>query len=359
MKKLSFLFCITIIAVLTLSLCVACTGEPTEPTEPTQPTEPTEPEQPTDQIVLRLTMAQPPMDPIAEQTMLVAEKFNERANGSYVIEVYPAEQLAKYAETMDAVRTGAIEMANIGWGGFANNWITLTAAEMPFLYDSIEANAEVVASLPDILDEGFQANLNVKPLACHHVETIEIIGNKSIQTLDDWKGVKIAGATYYGPEFAKVIGAAPVFVAYPEFYSSLEKGVVDAVFDSPTFTIMGKVYEVIDYQTVCQALGSSHGFLINLDIWNDMPEDIQSILMEESKAGAAAISDIMVDMYYAHLEEAANNGVEQFFISKEERDKWAEHCSSFLAEQEEIMGPTFEQIKQAADAANAKYPYQY
>jgi hypothetical protein len=90
-----------------------------------------------------------------------------------------------------------------------------------------------------------------------------------------------------------------------------------------------------------------------------MPEDIQSILMEESKAGAAAISDIMVDMYYAHLEEAANNGVEQFFIPKEERDRWAEHCSSFLIEQTEIMGPTFEQIKQAADEANAKYPYQY
>lgn len=356
MKKLSFLFCITIIAVLTLSLCVACTGEPTEPT---QPTKPTEPEQPTDQIVLRLTMAQPPMDPIAEQTVVMAEKFNERAGGAYVIEVYPAEQLAKYPESMDAVRTGAVEMGNIGWGGFANSWIELTAAEMPFLYDSVEANAEVVAALPEILDEGFQANLNVKPLSCHHVETIEVIGNKPIQTLDDWKGVKIAGATYYGPELAQAIGAAPVFVSYPEFYQSLEKNVVDAVFDTPTFTIIGKVFEVIDYQTISQALGSSHGFLINLDVWNDMPADIQGILLEESKAGAAAISEIMIGMYYAHLEEAANVGVEQFFIHKAERDKWIEKCGPFIAEQEAIMGELGQQIKAAAEAANAKFPYKY
>jgi TRAP-type C4-dicarboxylate transport system substrate-binding protein len=356
MKKLTFLFCITIILVLSFSIGISCTSEPAEPTEPTQPTEPTEP---TEAVTLRLTMAQPPMDPIAEQTMAMAEKFNERAGGSYVIEVYPAEQLAKYPESMDAIRTGAVEMGNIGWGGFANSWITLTAAEMPFLYDSVEANAEVVAALPDILDEGFQANLNVKPLGCHHVETIEIIGNKAIQTLDDWEGVKMAGATYYGPELAKVMGAAPVFVSYPEFYTSLEKGVVDAVFDSPTFTIIAKVFEVIDYQTVCQALGSSHGILINLDVWNDMPADIQAILAEEAKAGAAAISDIMIDMYYTHLDEAAANGVEQFYIPKEERDRWIEHCSSFLAEQEEAMGPVFQQIKAAADEANAKFPYQY
>ena len=356
MKKLTFLFCITIILVLSFSLCISCTNEPTEPTQPSQPTEPSKP---AETVTLRLTMVQPPMDPIAEQTMLMAEKFNERAGGSYVIEVYPAEQLAKYPESMDVIRTGAVEMGNIGWGGFANSWITLTAAEMPFLYDSVEANAEVVAELPEILDEGFQANLNIKPLACHHVEAIEIIGNKPIQTLGDWKGVKIAGATYYGPELAQVMGAAPVFVSYPEFYTSLEKGVVDAVFDAPTFTIIGKVFEVIKYQTICQALGTSHGFLINLDVWNDMPADIQNILMEESKAAAASISDIMAGLYYTHLDEIASNGIEQFYIPKTERDRWIEQCSSFIAEQEDAMGPMFDQIKQAAMAANKKFPYKY
>ncbi|MEJ2738649.1 MAG: hypothetical protein P8105_02230, partial [Dehalococcoidia bacterium] len=103
MKKLSFLFCIIIITILTLSLCVACSGGPAEPTEPTQPTES---EQPAEQVVLRLTLVQPPMDPIGAETIAMGERFNERAGDAYKIEVYPAEQLAKYTETMDAVRTG-------------------------------------------------------------------------------------------------------------------------------------------------------------------------------------------------------------------------------------------------------------
>ena len=177
--------------------------------------------------------------------------------------------------------------------------------------------------------------------------------------MGDWKGVKIAGATYYGPELANVMGAAPVFVSYPEFFSSLEKGVVDAVFDAPTFNIISKSYEVIKYQTICMALGTSHGFLINLDIWNDMPPDIQGILMEESKMTAGIISEIMAGLYYTHIEEVGNMGIEQFFIPKAERDKWIEKCAPFIAEQEEIMGPMFQQIKQAAMEANKKYPYKY
>jgi TRAP-type C4-dicarboxylate transport system substrate-binding protein len=359
LKKLSYLFCILIISLLSFSLLISCSSGSTEPGQSTEPTQPSTTEKPAKTVTLRLTMAQPPMDPIATETMAMAEKFNERAGGSYVIEVYPAEQLAKYPETMDAVRTGAVEMADIGWGGFANSMITLTAAEMPFLYDSVEANAEVVAALPEILDEDFKQNLNIKALACHHVEGIELVGNKPVKELADWKNVKMAGATYYGPELAKVLGAAPVFVSYTEFYTSLQKGVVDAVFDSPTFTINGKVFEVIKYQTISMALGSSHGFIINLDLWNDMPSDIQTILSEETKAAAASISDIMAGLYYTHIEEIGKTGVEQFFIPAAERAKWKEALSSFNAEQEKLMGDIMPKIKQLAEEANKNHPYPY
>ncbi len=359
MKKISYLFCVLIISLLSFSILVSCSPGSTEPSQPTQPTQPGTPEQPAKAVTLRMTMVQPPMDVIAVETMKMAERFNERAGGKYIIEVYPAEQLAKYAETMDAVRTGAIEMAEIGWGGFANSLITLTAAEMPFLYDSVEANAEVVSALPEILDEDFQKNLNIKPLACHHVEGIEVIGNKPIETLDDWKGVKMAGATYYGPELAKVMGAAPVFIAYPEFYTSLEKGVVDAVFDAPTFTIISKSFEVIKYQTICMALGSSHGYVINLDLWNKMPADIQSILLEETKATAATLNEIMAGLYYDHIKEIGDQGITQFFIPKAERDKWKEKVSPFNQEQEKLMGDIMPKIKQLAEEANKNHPYPY
>ena len=356
MKKLSFLFCIIIITILTLSLCVACSGGPAEPTEPTQPTES---EQPAEQVVLRLTLVQPPMDPIGAETIAMGERFNERAGDAYKIEVYPAEQLAKYTETMDAVRTGAVEMANIGLGGFANSLITLTAAEIPFLYNTPEANAEVVAQLPEILDEELQTNLNVKPLGVFQPEPIEIVSNKSVRTLDDWKGLNVAGATYYGPELVKVLGGSPVFVPFPDFYSSLEKGVVDAILDAPSFTVTGKIYEVATYQTFSMALGSSHGFIVNVDVWNAMPAEIQDILMDEAKTAAANLNQTMLDMFYSDSEFCAEQGIEQYFLPKAERDKWIEKASSFIAEQEALMGDIGQQIKQLANEANEKYPYPY
>jgi TRAP-type C4-dicarboxylate transport system substrate-binding protein len=314
---------------------------------------------PQETVTLRMTIVQPPQDVIAAECVNMADRFNERAGGAYVLEVYPAEQLAKYTETMDAVRTGAIEMANIGWGGFANSLFVLTAAEIPFMYDSVEANAEVARLLPEVLDEQFQTNLNIKPLACHHTGAIEVATNKPIETLEDWQGVKIAGSTYYGPEVAEVLGAAPVFVAYPEFYTSLQKGVVDAVLDVPTFTVIGKIYEVIKYETIFCGIGTSHGIIINLDVWNSMPKNMQDILEEEAKKTGDTINEAMIGQYYANIDELGNLGIEQSFITAAERDRWKAEASSWIEEQEVAMGDIGQEIKQLAGEANQKHPYPY
>ncbi|MEJ2738650.1 MAG: TRAP transporter substrate-binding protein DctP, partial [Dehalococcoidia bacterium] len=209
------------------------------------------------------------------------------------------------------------------------------------------------------LDEELQTNLNVKPLGVFQPEPIEIVSNKSVRTLDDWKGLNVAGATYYGPELVKVLGGSPVFVPFPDFYSSLEKGVVDAILDAPSFTVTGKIYEVATYQTFSMALGSSHGFIVNVDVWNAMPAEIQDILMDEAKTAAANLNQTMLDMFYSDSEFCAEQGIEQYFLPKAERDKWIEKASSFIAEQEALMGDIGQQIKQLANEANEKYPYPY
>ena len=349
---------------LLLAISLIAIGCPTTPPETTTPpttapptTAPPEEEAP---VILRLTIVQPPQDHIAIGTQKMADRFNERAEG-YRIEVYPAEQLVKYMETMDAVRTGAVEMANIGMGGFASvmNMPLLGVGEIPLLYDSIEANAEVVAQLPELLDEQFQAHLNAKPLGIFTPGPMELISTKPVRTLDDWKGIKLAAATYYGPEVAQRLGAGTVSIPFPDFYSSLQKGVIDGIWDSPSFTVIAKLYEVTQYQTISCILPGAHGFTINLDVWNKMPEEIQDILVEEAKRAANELNETTIGSYYSAFEVLAEEGMEQYYLPKEERDKWEEVLSPYIDDELSKMGEIGQEVKQLADEANKKYPYPY
>jgi TRAP-type C4-dicarboxylate transport system substrate-binding protein len=272
MKKSFSLVSILVILVLSNGILIAACNTPSGTT--TQPTQPTQ-----KQIVLRATMAQPPMDAVDTETIKMAERYNARAGGQYKIEVYPGEQLAKYPESLDIVKSGLVEMANTGWGYFSNTLPILRAAETPFLFNCPESNAAVAAVLPGLYYAECQKIFNQKPLADFNVKPIELVSNKPIKVLADWKGITMAGATYHGPELVKVLDATPVFVPYPDFYTLIQKGVVDAMQDASAFTYISKIYEVAKYQTLFCGLGSSHGFTINLDVWNKMPKNVQDILV--------------------------------------------------------------------------------
>ena len=74
-------------------------------------------------VILRLVEPAPANDwPLAYKDMEFAKRFNERAKGEYKMEVFAGGALAKLPEYFDAVRVGAVEMADGPWGmyGFAD-----------------------------------------------------------------------------------------------------------------------------------------------------------------------------------------------------------------------------------------------
>jgi TRAP-type C4-dicarboxylate transport system substrate-binding protein len=343
MKRLSVLLAVSIVTLLIISLVVSCGGPKSE--EP---------------VVLRMTLAQPPQDNIPLMCQAAADRFNERVGGTYIMEVYPAEQLCKYAESLDAVRTGAVEMMNIGMGGFAGTLPEVTTGELPFLYESVEANAAAQEGMIALYDQAFQEKVNQKCLASHTVCAMELISKRPVKTLEDWDGLLVACSSVPGTAMVEAFGGSAVFIPFPEVYSAMEKAVVDATLQVPEFTLIaGKLYEVGSYFTSFYALGSVHGATINLDVWNKMPKSTQDILLEEIKAAFATLNEEKAATYYQFIEEIANKGVEVYNLPKAERDKWKDLTRPYVDEQKAALGEIAQKAQQIADEVNSKYPYPY
>jgi TRAP-type C4-dicarboxylate transport system substrate-binding protein len=339
-KRLSILLAVLVIILLVSSLGISCAPKPKEA------------------VTLRLTMAQPGGDdPAFLSTSGMAEKFNERAGGEYIIKVYPAETLVKMMETIDAVRTGAVEMANVAWGAFGGLDPRIGSCELPFLYNNVRANAAAQEPTLELYSSVFEEKFNQKALGSFTVCALELISTRPVKTLEDWKGLLVGTISPITAAMTERLGGSSVVIVWTEAYTNLEKGVIDATTQGTTWMIVGRLTDVAKYATLFYGVPTSHGYTINLDVWNAMPERIQDILLEETKRAAGEYNE--VNIQFAEVDHPAQLkalGVDIYTLPKAERDRWKAAVQPYLDEQLAALGEFGQELKQIADEINRQYP---
>jgi TRAP-type C4-dicarboxylate transport system substrate-binding protein len=82
-------------------------------------------------------------------------------------------------------------------------------------------------------------------------------------------------------DFIRGMGGEPVFLGPAEIYTGLERGFVDAAVTAALLAAPDRLFEVADYMS-----GPVIGFgytnnVINKDVWNKIPTDLQQIIVEE------------------------------------------------------------------------------
>ena len=132
------------------------------------------------EVVLRMVIPAPPGDyPLTVKDDELAKRFNERAKGEYRMEIHAGGALAKIPEYFDAVRVGAVEMADVSWGIFGFLDPRFSALEAPFLVDSLEGSIYVSKRVLPLHDAIFQEKFNAKALGMFSVDGIVLVGTKA------------------------------------------------------------------------------------------------------------------------------------------------------------------------------------
>jgi len=102
---------------------------------------------------------------------------------------------------------------------------------------------------------------------------------KMVKTLDDVKGMKLAGSSVSHASTISALGGNPVKMVEGEVFTALERGMVDGRLHAWDSAVVWKGMEVTKYRT-----GNVNGplnlmlILMNRDSWNKLPADIQNIM---------------------------------------------------------------------------------
>lgn len=218
----------------------------------------------------------------------VADQITAMSDGSLTVKLYAAGELVPAMQSFDAVSSGSADMyhgADYYWQGKhkAYNFFTavpfgLTAAEM-----DAWLNFGGGQELWDELGKGF----GVKGFACGNTG-VQMGGwfNKEINTLEDYKGLKIR-MPGLGGEVLRRIGAAAVTLPGGEIFPSLQSGAIDATeWVGPWNDLAFGFYKVTKYYYYpgFHEPGSTLSMGMNWGIWDSLSADHKAIVANACQA---------------------------------------------------------------------------
>jgi len=117
-----------------------------------------------------------------------------------------------------------------------------------------------------------RATANIQPY------NFNIITNKWVDRPQQLAGQRIGGNTVIAIPFLQKIGASPTIIQVPDFYTGLERGVVDGVIDPVTNHVTNQLFQVCKYVIDPPLLRPASAVIVNLDSWNKLPADLQALM---------------------------------------------------------------------------------
>ena len=211
-----------------------------------------------------------------------AERLAKATDGRITVQVYGAGELVPALEVFDNVASGAAEMGH----GAAYYWpgkipVAAYFTTVPFGMNAQEMNSWLHYGGGIELWRELYAPFNLVPFAGGNSGT-QMAGwfNREINTIEDLAGLKMRMPGLGGEVFNRVGGTAENLPG-GEIYTALQTGVVDASeWVGPYNDLAFGLYQIAQfyYYPGWHEPSANLEFIINKEVWDNLPEDLQEIV---------------------------------------------------------------------------------
>jgi TRAP-type transport system periplasmic protein len=233
----------------------------------------------------------PVVHPLIVRAKEAAERIKAESNGRLEVQVFPANQLGSDPDTLNQIRTGALEMANLPEVIIATMIPVVAINTVGFAWKSY---ADVWTAMDGELGAYIRAQM-----ARANIIAIEKMWNTGIRQIttsggpvkspDDLRNFRIrVPVTPLWTSMFKSLGAAPTSINFNELYTALQTKVVDGQENPLSLILTAKLYEVQKYCSITNHLWSGQWTVLSRAVWERLPNDLKDILSRNVNASAVA-----------------------------------------------------------------------
>jgi TRAP-type C4-dicarboxylate transport system substrate-binding protein len=210
-----------------------------------------------------------------------AERINEQGKGIIHIDVRDGESIASLANFYSRVQDDVIQ---ISWGlqsAIAGKFPRTAVGGLPFEVDTAENGSVALWRLYQngLLDAEYDT---VQPLYMITLPPAGFHMAKPMKTLDSLKGLKIGIGSRTGSNMIARLGGAPQAMITSDYYTAVQRGMIDGINTQWTAMQPFKLYEVTFYH-VEAALGGTTGMVfMNKKKYQALPAAARKIIDDNS-----------------------------------------------------------------------------
>lgn len=221
----------------------------------------------------------PPASVLVPPTQANMKRIAAASNGKLLVKEYGSGSLFGAKDGFKGVRTGVGEWG-VCYPTYEGRGMPLSRVwEQPFVTPSNPMAATRIAQelaskyfVPEFKKQGVGWGMYVA------FQPADVLSKKPIRKLEDLRGLKV-GAQGFSPDVAKALGVALVNLPYPELYTALQQGIIDAVFWVDAGFIPFKLHEVAKYHTALGLTGGGAWTCYNTEAVAKLPPDLQQLFL--------------------------------------------------------------------------------
>lgn len=264
---------IVVLSLFILLFVTACSNDSNDNSDPS-----------TEKVTLKVADYLSPEHYISKEgAVFWMERAKELADGQLDFDYFPAEQLGNADKMLEAVKNNVADVAYTGIGYHSDQLTLSGVGELPGAFETaVEGTKAYRAVIDNFLLEEEYLKQGVRPMFAVAAAPFQIMTRgHDIQTVDDFKGLKVRSGGGAISITIQDIGATPVSMAAPELYTGLERGTIDGTVFSIASIPPYQLEAIIDNVTLNANLGSFIiPYVINEDVWQSLPENIQHALYQ-------------------------------------------------------------------------------
>ena len=281
------------------------------------------------ETTLRFAHPTPESDIQHQMAVFFAETLAERTDGEITVQIFPGGQLGSDAQTIDGARSGTIDITIAGLNNYTGLIPEAAAFTLPFMFPTRETayrvlDGEVGQGIGDQLQEHGLLLLGYPENGFRNMTNNE----GPIRVPADVAGLDMrVNNSQALSDMFQALDANPIQLDVNELYTSLETGVVNAQDHPIPVTLSFRFYEVQDYLSLTRHAYSPLGWVMNLESFQDLPEDKRAILVEVAAEAVAYQRELaiageqeMLDTLSDHL--AINDDVDGAAFQAAVRPAW-------------------------------------
>jgi TRAP-type mannitol/chloroaromatic compound transport system substrate-binding protein len=257
----------------------------------------------------------------------VSELVKARTGGKFTIKIGYGEMFSKDKENLDAIKIGAVQMAdfcNFYHPGKNPAWMVMS---LPFLpLEDLEMAKEVREAM--MKHPAFVADMDKWSAIAYlslNLPQYEFLGKgKPPQKLEDWKGLRVRAGGGIGEAMGR-LGATLSTVPATEVYTAIERGTLDAA--SFPFTYAHAAYQihtVTSWFTSNLSPGTAEcAAVINKEALAKLPEAYRKLLWDVKEEAYKALNTANTEIDKVNL-PLFRSKLKEVTFTKEELKKFEE-----------------------------------